>query len=524
MTAASMIYAATALVLAVYTLNTLILVVLFLRHRSDSHSPVSLYRYARVTVQLPVYNEALVIDRLLHAATRLDWPRDRLQIQVLDDSTDETTGIVQACVRRYRAEGFDIELVRRPDRSGFKAGALSEGLKRATGELIAVFDADFVPGPDWLRRTVAYFLDRPHLGMLQTRWSHLNREYSILTRAQAIALDGHFVVEQTARQRSGLLFSFNGSAGIWRRSCIIEAGGWQSDTICEDLDLSFRAQLAGWQCLYLPDVTAPAEIPPQLAALKRQQFRWAKGSIQCLKKLARPVVRSSLPLSVRGMALLHLSTYLVHPFLLLSLLLTLPLILTATSSQVSLGLVGLLSIAPPLMYALGQMTLYPERWLRHYANLPMLMLLGTGIALNNTRGVAEALLGVNNVFQRTPKFHIEAHNDRWHNHQYTLPVDGGVLGELALSVYAVVAVVAAWSHGYVHLIPFLMIYAGGFGYVGGLGIWEGGPDLVRRVRQRLGNLVPHPVLRIGPLALTAQRHRQPSTLGYQQPVSPVIHR
>lgn len=523
MTAASVLYAATALMLAAYALNSLILIILFLRHRSASPPRVSLNRYPRVTVQLPVYNEAAVIERLIDAIARLDWPRDRLQIQVLDDSTDETTAIAQACVERYRSLGFDIVLLRRGDRRGFKAGALDAGLKHANGELIAIFDADFVPDSDWLRLTVPYFLSRPRLGMVQTRWAHLNRDYSILTRAQSIALDGHFAVEQTARQRAGLLFSFNGTAGMWRHECIIQSGGWQSDTICEDLDLSFRAQLDGWQCLYLPDVSAPAEIPPQLAALKRQQFRWAKGSIQCLLKLARPVASARLPLPVRGMALLHLSTYLVHPILLLSLLATLPLMLSSATTHVSLGLIGILSLAPPLMYALAQLTLHPDRWLRHYAALPALMLLGTGIALNNTRGVCEAVLGVNNVFQRTPKFGIEGHTGRRRDNRYALPFDGMVLGELALAAYAVATACIAWWYGYGHLVPFLMLYVGGFGYVGGLGLWETHSAVTAGLRRLVARLIHRRAAAPGPAALGAEC-RPTAPLSYQQPVSHLVQR
>jgi hypothetical protein len=509
--------------LAAYALNTLILIILFLRHRSESPPSVSLDRYPHVTVQLPVYNEAAVIERLINAVTRLDWPRDRLQIQVLDDSTDETTVIAQTCVECYRSVGFEIQLLRRADRRGFKAGALSEGLRRATGELIAIFDADFVPDSDWLRRTVPYFLDRPRLGMVQTRWAHLNRGYSILTRAQAIALDGHFAVEQTARQRAGLLFSFNGTAGIWRRECIVQAGGWQDDTLCEDLDLSFRAQLNGWQCLYLPDVSAPAEIPPQLAALKRQQFRWAKGSIQCLLKLARPVAVARLPLPVRAMALVHLSTYLVHPMLLLSLLATLPLMLSSATTHVSLGLIGVLSLAPPLMYALAQLTLHRDRWLRHYAALPILMLLGTGIALSNTRGVGEAVLGVNSVFQRTPKFGIEGPHGRWRDNRYALPVDGIVLGELALAGYALVTASVAWGQGYGHLVPFLMLYVGGFGYIGGLGLWETRAAVTARLRRAAVRLFSRPMPAPGPAALGGEC-RPTAALGYQPPVSHPVQR
>ncbi len=483
--AASIVFTVATLLLAAYALNALALTFLYLLHRSEVHECVKLVYYPRVTVQLPIYNEAMVVERLLRAVTRLDWPRNRLQIQILDDSTDETSLIIQECVARYRAEGFDIQLLRREERSGYKAGALHMGLRHATGELIAIFDADFVPERNWLQRTVPYFLSRPRLGMLQTRWSHLNREHSLLTRAQAVALDGHFVVEQTARHRSGLLFIFNGTAGIWRRECIEEAGGWQSDTLCEDMDLSFRAQLAGWECLYLPEVVTPAEIPPQLAALKRQQFRWAKGTIQCLLKLGKQVASSHLPWYVRGMAFIHLSAYLVHPLLLLSLLATLPMSLSPLPPLVSPGIIGMFTASPLLMYAVGQIVLYRRRWLRHYASSPLLMLLGIGIALNNTRGVIEALFGTNNVFHRTPKFGLEGSKGKWQDNPYVLEVDIVTLGELALAFYALASVVAAWQNGYTQMIPSLLLYAAGFAYVGGLGLWEARLKQRRKTRPQL---------------------------------------
>jgi len=470
--ALEIIYVGAALLLTLYALNSWILTVLFFRHRKDSHPRPEPTRVPSVTVQLPIFNEALVVERLIDSVVQLDWPRDRLQIQVLDDSTDETTAIAQACVDAYRAQGVDIELVHRTDRIGFKAGALDEGLKSATGELFAIFDADFVPNPGWLHQTVPYFIHQTQLGMLQTRWEHLNRDYSLLTRAQAIALDGHFTVEQAARQRSGLLMNFNGTAGIWRRSCITDAGGWQHDTISEDLDLSYRAQLRGWQCLFLPDVEAPAEIPPQLAAFKRQQFRWAKGSIQCLKKLAGPVATASLPLVVRWQALVHLSTYLIHPLMIVLLLVALPLMLSGNHLPQPLGFLSLVSLGPPLMYATAQRVLRPRGWLKRYAAMPMLILLGTGVALNNTRAVIEALLGVDNVFQRTPKFRIETRSDRWLDSRYTLPLDGMVIGELALAAYAVATVVVALGHGNAYAVPFMLLYVGGFGYVGLQGLWD----------------------------------------------------
>jgi cellulose synthase/poly-beta-1,6-N-acetylglucosamine synthase-like glycosyltransferase len=334
-----------------------------------------------------------------------------------------------------------------------------------------------------LRQTVPYFLDRPHLGTIQTRWAHLNQDYSLLTRAQAIALDGHFAVEQTARYRSGFMLNFNGTAGIWRRRCIVDAGGWQADTVSEDLDLSYRAQLRGWNFLFLPEVSAPAEIPPQLAAYKRQQFRWAKGSIQCLKKLGWRVARARVPLAVRWQALVHMSTYLIHPLMLLLLLVSLPLMLLAGRLHGSLGVLSLVSLGPPLMFAISQRELYGDGWLRRYAAMPGLMLLGSGVALNNTRAVIEALLGVSSVFLRTPKFHVRTQGDRWIDSPYALPLDGTVIGELALTIYAMAAVAMALWQKNVYAVPFLLLYAGGFAYVGLLGLWDARRDLTTWLRR-----------------------------------------
>jgi len=469
-----------------YALNSWILTALFFRHRKDSPLRPELTHFPRITVQLPIFNEALVVERLIESIVRLDWPRSRLQIQVLDDSTDETTAIAQALVDGYRARGIDIEVVHRTNRRGFKAGALREGLKSATGEFIAIFDADFVPDADWLHKTVPYFMGQPRLGMIQTRWAHLNYDYSLLTRAQALALDGHFTVEQTARQRSGLLMNFNGTAGIWSKECIYDAGGWQEDTVSEDMDLSYRAQLRGWQCLFLPEVGSPAEVPPQLAAFKRQQFRWAKGSIQCLKKLGWSVARSRLPLVVRWQALVHLSTYLIHPLMVMLLLASLPLLLASGHLHASLGLLSLVGIGPPLMFAVSQRILYPRQWLKRYVFMPGLMWLGSGVALNNTWAVAEALLGVNNVFKRTPKFRIEGRDDRWLGTQYALPLDGIIIGELALAVYAVATVGVSLWRGNVFAVPFLLLYVTGFGYVGLQGLWDARLDLVLWLRRLAG--------------------------------------
>ena len=477
MSVLAIVYGFTAVLLAIYGLNSLIIVLLYLRHRPfgklraprEHQPPPPLTNAPPVTVQLPVYNELHVVERLIDAVARLDYPRDRLQIQVLDDSTDETTTLAQARVDYYRTQGIDIVLIHRPERTGFKAGALQRGLKTATGKFIAIFDADFVPNPDFLRRIIPHFQGRPRLGLVQARWGHINADYSPLTRAQALALDGHFVVEQTARQRSGLFMNFNGASGVWRKRCIEEAGGWQGDTLSEDLDLSYRAQLAGWEFLYLPDVASPAEIPPQINAFKRQQFRWAKGSIQCLLKHWRALVRVRRPAFVRLQGLIHLSNYLIHPLMLILLLLTLPLLLGQGMTGLPLFYLGLGSLGPPLVFMLSQWDTYPD-WRRRLAYFPLLALLGTGIALNNALAVGEALTRRPNLFQRTPKFGLEGRTDRWAKSPYALPVSRMTLGEVLLGLYSLITVIVALAKGNHYAVPFLLLYLGGFGYVAVLGL------------------------------------------------------
>jgi hypothetical protein len=317
----------------------------------------------------------------------------------------------------------------------------------------------------------------PQAGFVQTRWAHLNASYSWLTRAQALALDGHFVVEQTVRQGNGCFFGFNGSAGVWRRDCITQAGGWQADTLCEDLDLSYRAQLQGWQGLYLSEVSAPAEIPPQLAAFKRQQSRWAVGSIQTLRKLGWQVGRAERPVLVRVEGLLHLSAYLSHPFMLLLLFLTLPLLWLGNGIENPLrwllAYLGLASAGPPLLFAVAQYTLYPQGWLWRMAALPILMLLGTGIALENTLAIGRGLRGRPTAFLRTPKFHVETSQDQWRDRPYALPLSGIVVGELLLAGYALLTVVAAVARGHLYAVPFLLLFVGGFGLVAVMGLVQG---------------------------------------------------
>ncbi len=478
------IYVTAALLLALYALNAWTLTLLYLKYRPSffSNRPNGHVKEGRlpvVTVQLPIFNEALVVERLIDAVVQLDYPRSLLEIQLLDDSTDETTDLASARVDHYRQQGFRISLIHRSDRTGFKAGALKAGLEQATGEFIAIFDADFVPEPDFLKKTVPYFLTNSRLGFVQTRWGHLNRYYSRLTAAQALALDGHFIIEQTARNRAGLLMNFNGTAGLWRRDCIQTAGDWQGDTISEDFDLSYRAQLSGWECLFLPDVVAPAEIPPQLAAFKRQQFRWAKGSIQCLKKLGWSVFKAPISLWVKIQALIHLSSYLVHPLMVILALVTPVLIMTGGIEQIRFPLIylSLVSLGPPFLYAVAQISLYPDQWRRHYKAMLLLILLGSGVALSNTKAVVEALLGVGNIFRRTPKFNVNAQTDRWQNSLYRLPLDSLVIGELVLGLYSLLGAFIAATTGHQFAVPFILLYAFGFGYVGLQGMWDARQDL-----------------------------------------------
>lgn len=494
MSVLSLVYLLAALAVAFYGANALLLAALYLRRRRE-RVPLAPQpeNWPAVTVQLPVYNELYVVERLIDAVARLDYPREQLQIQVLDDSTDETTRLARARVELYRARGLDIQWLHRQDRRGFKAGALSQGLETANGEFVAIFDADFVPPADFLRRTVPHLTARPELAFVQTRWGYLNDRYSALTRAQTIALDGHFVVEHLGRNRNGLLMNFNGTAGIWRRQAIETAGGWQADTLIEDVDLSFRAQLAGWQALYLPDVESPAELPPQTAAFKRQQARWATGQAQCLVKLTGSLLRgrlggndgAPLPWAARLEAVLHLSVWLAHPMSLVLLLLTLPMMLGQIPLTFNLTIFWLVALGPIAAYTLSQRHLYAD-WKWRMLLMPVLALLGTGLALSNTVAIARGLLGRDRAFQRTPKFSVERRGDQWTGNRYALPFQWITAGELALAAYGVVTVGAALAMGNYLAVPFLLLYAGAYAYIGLSGLhdawlnWQARPRLDQR--------------------------------------------
>jgi len=438
-------------------------------------------------VQLPIFNEKYTVERLLRAVSNLDYPAGALQIQVLDDSTDDTARLVCRLVQEYRAAGVNVERFHRDRRRGFKAGALGEGLRRATGELIAIFDADFVPGPDWLRRTVPRFAD-PHIGCLQTRWGHTNRELNSLTREEALAIDGHFIVEQTARSRSGLFLNFNGTAGIWRRACIEDSGGWQPDTLTEDLDLSYRAQLRGWKIEYLPEVVVPAELPSQVEAFKKQQFRWAKGSFQVVRKILPKVIsRRDLPWQVRLMAILHLTGYLVHPLMLAMLLLTLP---TGIEAPIAFRLFPFAFVAgfgPPLMYLVARGEDMP-RFGQRLRLIPLMTVAGFGISLSTSIAVLQGLTGTgSSIFTRTPKLN-EGNSPRRHgiDRAYFEPISPVVWGELALGIYALgTAIVLSPTVGW-QIVPWMLVYSVGYFYVAGMNLFQHAPPRWHAAGARIG--------------------------------------
>ncbi len=472
--------------LALYGLQAFWLTVVFLRQQLRGQpivTPAAVEpppTWPQVTIQLPIYNEWHVIERLMDACAALDYPLDRLQIQVLDDSIDQTTAIAVRRAEYWQRQGVDVSVIQRADRQGFKAGALAYALPLAKGEFIAIFDADFVPPRDFLQRMLPHFQTRggAMIGFIQSRWGHLNAAYSPLTRSQALALDGHFVVEQNGRQIAGHPFGFNGSGGIWRRACIEDAavGGWQADTLCEDLDLSYRAQLAGWRPYFLNQIESPAEIPPQLIAFKRQQFRWAKGSVQTLRKLGGQVWQSDWSLFMRFTALIHLGNYLIHPLLLMMLLVSLPLLLLDQDPGPYLAWLSFASLGPPLLYAVAQVVLHRRRWWRQWCYLPLLTLMGTGLCFSNTLAVWQGWHSQGGVFLRTPKFSVETAADGWQRSTYRLPLDGKMIGELLLFVYALCTVVVAvadqkWAMG-----AFLAIYAGGFAVMVGVGLWQAWPQ------------------------------------------------
>ncbi len=478
-------YGLVLLVLSVYGSHRYFMAYLYYRHKYNV--PVPRRRFEelpRVTVQLPVFNEMYVVERLIAAVCELDYPLDRLEVQVLDDSTDETTGIARRAVEAWKARGIDIHYVHRTNRQGFKAGALENGLRTASGEFVAVFDADFVPPRDFLRRTVHHFTDGA-VGMVQVRWEHLNRGFSALTAVQSILLDAHFVIEHTARNRSGRFFNFNGTAGIWRRTTIAAAGGWQHDTLTEDLDLSYRAQLAGWKFVFLPEVVAPAEIPVEMSAFKSQQHRWAKGSIQTAMKLLPRILHSDFPREVKKEAFFHLTANVAYLLMIpLAILMPITVVVRVSHGWIEVLLLDLPFFAAATMsvcvfYVASQREIHATTWQR-VKYLPYLMALGIGLSVNQARAVVEALVGHQTVFTRTPKSGVKGGGSPAPRRRYRVAVSLQPLLELALAAYFTLAVVWVIDRGVWYSLPFLVLFQAGFAYVGLTSALEGMRDFLSR--------------------------------------------
>ena len=472
----TIVYCIVAVGLMLYGFNCYIMTVLFLRKKTNAKSErnkilrdygLDTYNgeFPYVTTQIPIFNEYNVAERVIRAACEMIYPENKHEIQVLDDSTDETSGLIDYVAAELKKIGHDIKVIRRTKRMGYKAGALANGLDRAKGDLVAVFDADFVPPKDYLTKTVPFFLSDNCLGLVQARWGHLNRRSSLLTRVQSIGIDGHFMVEQSARCWNGLFMNFNGTAGVWRKQAISDAGGWQWDTLTEDIDLSYRVQLAGWKTAYLPDLVVPAEIPEDVSAFKSQQFRWAKGSIQTAIKLMPRVLDSKIPIFKKIEAFFHLTHYMVHPLMVTLAVLALP-VITSFQMNISESLFAFILLAlilamsaPSTLYLVGTRFAHHD-WFKHIIFLPFLVIAGIGIAVSNSIAVFEAFIGKESAFIRTPK-----RGDRQLK-KYKIYNPGTAFMEILLGLYCTMSFSSYLIEGKFLIGPFLAIYAAGFLFIG----------------------------------------------------------
>ncbi|MFD0892307.1 glycosyltransferase family 2 protein [Luteolibacter ambystomatis] len=436
-----------------YGFHRLTIVYLYLKHSRNKPQPKKPFEVLPlVTVQLPVFNEMYVVDRLLDSVAAIDYPKDKLQIQILDDSTDDTVAICAAGAERLRAQGFDAEHIHRTDRTGFKAGALENGTKFAKGDYLFILDADFVPNPDVLQKTIHFFSD-DRIGMIQTRWGHLNRTFNVLTRIQAMFLDGHLELEQTARNRSGRFFTFNGTAGIWRKCCIADAGGWEHDTLTEDMDLSYRAQLKGWRFIFLNDVETPAELPVDMDGFKSQQHRWTKGSIQVCKKVLPAIWRSNVPLPVKLEATAHLTSNFAYLMLICLCFLIYP----NQHGVNHLGPIGYYvvngsifffsSVSVAMFYFMSQKALRPGSWWKEIPYLPLLLALGIGMSISNAKAVLEAIFNHQTAFIRTPKYGDQQKKTDWKKSSYKAMKTLTPVVELLFAFFFLFVVVEAAMNG-----------------------------------------------------------------------------
>ena len=478
-------------ILSVFGLHRFDTIHTYFKHRKKATTePARRFdQLPRVTIQLPLYNERYVLERLIDETVKMEYPRELLQIQVLDDSTDDTHEFAQSLCERYATIGHPIEYIHRKNRNGFKAGALQEGLKTATGEFVAIFDADFIPPPDFLTRTIHHFAD-PKVGVVQTRWSYLNRDFNFLTEVEAILLDGHFILEHGARSRAGYFFNFNGTAGVLRVSMIDDAGGWQHDTLTEDSDLSYRAQIKGWKFVYLPGLECPSELPVEIHGFQVQQFRWAKGLMQCARKLLPSLWKAEIPFRVKAEAFLHLTPNISYPLMVVVSALMLPVMIV----RFYMGVWEMMMLDFPLIiasfwsisafYVIAQRELHPRNWKRTFLFLPLLMAVGVGLTLINTRAVLEALFGVKSGFVRTPKYAIEGNQQkRMAVKKYKRRSGWLPYFEIACGTYFLyMCWFAIDTYNYLTL-PFLALFVGGYYWVGFGTLYQEYKDQFRHNRQ-----------------------------------------
>jgi len=470
------IYFISLLILFAFGSHGFVMIFHYFKHRDQEEADTQpLTEYPMVTIQLPIYNELYVVRRLIEASCAIKYPADKLEIQVLDDSTDET-----------------VNHVRRSTRNGFKAGALKEGLERAAGEFIAIFDADFIPREEFLMKTLPYFYADKKIGMVQTRWEHLNSEYSLLTRTQAMALDGHFVIEQAIRNKAGFFINFNGTGGVWRKACIEDAGNWHSDTLTEDLDLSYRAQLRGWKFKFLKNVTSPAELPSEINALKTQQFRWTKGAIETARKMLPAVWKSDLPFKIKWHSTFHLTNNIVFPFILIAGILNIPLMYIKHEGGYEtyfeiMSVFVFAFISSFLFYMYSQKDVYAD-WRRRLFLFPLFMAGSMGFAVNNSKAVIEGLFRRKSDFVRTPKYSIKEKGDSWLDKKY-VPVkfNWTVMIEMALALYCLFGVISSLYYLEIAAVPFQLLFLIGFGFVSYLSVQQA----LQARRLRLHGAAPH---------------------------------
>src|SRR5271165_5123605 len=473
-------YFAVMIVLAIYGVHRYTLCYLYFKYKKNANPNPNVHfdELPRVTVQLPIFNEQFVIDRLIEAICAMDYPRKKLDIQVLDDSTDETQQVAANIVARYAALGNPIVYIHRTNRHGYKAGALDEGLKVAKGEYVAIFDADFVPPTDWLMKVIHHFAE-PEIGMVQTRWMHLNRDYSMLTQIEAILLDGHFVLEHGARYRSGDFFNFNGTAGMWRIQAIRDGGGWQHDTLTEDTDLSYRSQLAGWKFKYLPEVECPSELPIEMTAFKTQQARWAKGLIQTSIKVLPLIFKSNVPRRIKVEAVYHLTANISYPLMVVMTALLIPAMIVRFYQGwfqmllIDFPLFTASSLSIAVFYVVSQRVLFPKSWMKTFLYLPFLMALGIGLTVTNTKAVMEALFGIKSPFARTPKYRVAKKGEKSQGAKYRKRLVLAPWIELLIGCYFFLAIIYCFANHNYFTAPFLILFVIGYWYTGLMSLLQG---------------------------------------------------